>query len=223
LRVNEQLFGASLLDICPTILSLFGLPPGKDMDGKVLLTAFNEAPAVEPIESWDKVAGDAGMHPPETQLDPVASAEAFKQLVELGYVAPPGPNDKENVEECVRELKYNLARAYRDGNCCGEAAALAEELWTRWPKEHRFGILLIECLAGLRQIERRRIAIEELARRIDRYQAEAKEELARREAQESGAVDEADPLRAGDVSRSESRAEASVVQLDSIRFFPLVQ
>jgi predicted AlkP superfamily phosphohydrolase/phosphomutase/tetratricopeptide (TPR) repeat protein len=183
LRVDEQLFGASLLDICPTILTLFGLPPGKDMDGKVLLTAFREQPPVEPIESWDKVSGDAGTHPAETQLDPVASAEAFKQLVELGYVAPPGPNEKENVDECVRELKYNLARAYRDGNCCGEAAALAEELWTRWPKEHRFGILLIECLAPLRQLDRRRAAIEEFCRRIERFQAEAKAELARREAE----------------------------------------
>ena len=182
LRMNEKLFGASLLDICPTILTLYGLPPGKDMDGKVLSTAFKEPPSLEPIASWDKIPGDAGTHPPETQLDPVASAEAFKQLVELGYVAPPGPNEKENVEECVRELKYNLARAYRDGNCCGEAANLAEELWTRWPKEHRFGILLIECLGALRQLKRRRVAVEELAKRIEQYQAEAKAELARRDA-----------------------------------------
>jgi predicted AlkP superfamily phosphohydrolase/phosphomutase/tetratricopeptide (TPR) repeat protein len=185
LRANEQLFGASLLDICPTILTLFGLPPGKDMDGKVLLTAFKEPSPVEAIESWDKVSGDAGTHPPETRLDPVASAEAFKQLVELGYVAPPGPNEKENVDECVRELKYNLARAYRDGNCCGEAASLAEELWTRWPKEHRFGILLVESLAALRQLERRRAAIEELGRRIEKFQAEAKAELQRRELEKS--------------------------------------
>jgi predicted AlkP superfamily phosphohydrolase/phosphomutase/tetratricopeptide (TPR) repeat protein len=186
LRVNEPILGASLLDICPTILSLFGLPPGKDMDGKVLLTAFQKPPHIEPIESWDKISGAAGIHPPETRLDPVASAEAFKQLVELGYVAPPGPNVQDTVAECIRELKYNLARSYRDGNCCGEAAALAEELWTRWPQEHRFGILLIECLLLLRQTTRRRAAIEELARRLERYQTKAKEELARREGARAG-------------------------------------
>lgn len=183
LRVGETILGASLLDICPTILTLFGLPPGKDMDGKVLRPAFQAPPQIEPIESWDDVPGAAGMHPPETRLDPVASAEAFKQLVELGYVAPPGPNVKDTVDECVRELKYNLARAYRDGNCCGEAATLAEELWTRWPQEHRFGTLLIDCLLPLRQVARRRAAIEALARRIDQYQIEAKAELAQREAQ----------------------------------------
>src|SRR6266581_9494255 len=34
LRMNEKIFGASVLDMCPTVLSLFGLPSGKDMDGK---------------------------------------------------------------------------------------------------------------------------------------------------------------------------------------------
>ena len=180
IRADEQIFGASLLDICPTILTLFNLPPGKDMDGKVLLNAFKEPREIKPIESWDSVPGETGSHPPETQLDFAASAEAFKQLVELGYVVPPGDDIQTTVDECVREQKYNLARAYRDGNCCGEAAALVEELWDRWPKEHRFGILLVDCLNALALVERRREAIEELARRLERYEAEAKAELARR-------------------------------------------
>jgi len=185
LRTGEPIYGASLLDICPTLLTLFGLPPARDMDGKVLLTAFKEPPRLEPIESWDSVPGDAGTHPPATQLDPVASAQAFKQLVDLGYVAPPGATVEENVNECVRELKYNLARAYRDGNCCSDAAALAEELWTRWPREHRFGILLLDCLGPLGQVARRRATVEELGRRIELYQIEAKAELARREEQKA--------------------------------------
>jgi tetratricopeptide (TPR) repeat protein len=190
LRVGERLFGAGLLDICPTILTLFGLPPGKDMDGKVLVTAFTEPPRVEPIESWDKVSGEAGTHSAETRLDPAASAAAFKQLVELGYVAPPAENVQQTVDESVRELKYNLARAYRDGNCCSDAAALGEELWQRWPKEHRFGILLIECLGPMGQLERRRAAIDELARRIDQYQTEAKQAL---EARKGKSEDPAGP------------------------------
>lgn len=181
LRTDGVILGASLLDICPTILTLFGLAPGRDMDGKVLVNVFREPPALAPIESWDAVPGEAGMHPSELQQDPVASAEAYKQLVELGYVAPPGPNAKDTVAECVRELKYNLARSYRDGNCCSEAAALAEELWTRWPAEHRFGMLLIDALLPLRAAARRRAAIEELARRVERYQTEASTQLAERE------------------------------------------
>jgi predicted AlkP superfamily phosphohydrolase/phosphomutase/tetratricopeptide (TPR) repeat protein len=216
LRANERLFGASLLDICPTILTLFGLPPGRDMDGKVLVTAFKEPPAIEPIESWDGVPGEDGTHPPEARLDPVASAQAFRQLVELGYVAPPGATVQETVEECLRELKYNLARAYRDANCCGDAARLAEGLWTRWPKEHRFGILLVECLGPLRQVERRRSAIEELGRRIELYKAEAEAELAEvRSAKcevRSPALEVQSPKSKVQSLKSEARSPASGVE-----------
>ena len=198
IRAGEKLFGAGLLDVCPTLLALFGLPPGRDMDGKVLLNAFKKPPEVEPIESWDNVPGNAGIHPPETRLDPVASAQAFKQLVELGYVAPPGANAQETVDECVRELKYNLARAYRDANCCADAAALAEEIWNRWPKEHRFGLLFVDALEPLGQIARRRAALEELAVRMARYQKEATEELERRNTKQTPKTDEdeADPTDA---------------------------
>jgi predicted AlkP superfamily phosphohydrolase/phosphomutase/tetratricopeptide (TPR) repeat protein len=196
LRSNEQLYGAGLLDICPTILALFGLPPGKDMDGKVLVTAFKEPARVEPIPSWDDVPGEAGTHSTETRIDPAASAAAFQQLVELGYVAPPGKNVQESVEECVSELKYNLARAYRDGNRAAEAAELAEGLWEERPKEHRFGILLIECLAELGAVERRRVAIDELDRRIRRYQVEAREELAKREKDKASPPADSKPTRA---------------------------
>src|SRR5262249_22881736 len=109
-----------------------------------------------------------------------ASAEAFKQLVELGYVSPPAANTQQTVDECVRELKYNLARDYRDANHCASAAALAQELWERWPKEHRFGSLFIDSLGPVGELARRREAIEELERRLQRYQAEAADELAKR-------------------------------------------
>lgn len=179
-RTDGVILGASLLDLCPTILTLFGLSPGRDMDGKVLVNVFREPPPLHTVESWDQVPGEAGTHPSELQLNPVVSAEAYQQLVALGYVAPPAATAKDHVAECVRELKYNLARAYRDGNCCSEAAALAEELWTHWPAEHRFGMLLIDALLPLRAVARRRAAIEELARRVERYQAEAQTQLAER-------------------------------------------
>ncbi|HKI70445.1 MAG TPA: sulfotransferase, partial [Verrucomicrobiae bacterium] len=76
----------------------------------------------------------------------------------------------------------------------GEAATLAEELWTRWPKEHRFGLLLVECLGALSQVERRRVAIEELGQRIERYQGEARQELAQRQEQGPGDPEKEVPM-----------------------------
>ncbi len=64
----------------------FELPIGKDMDGKPLLTIFKQPNKVQYVESWDDIAGDSGMHPPDMQIDPVDAREALQQLVDLGYI-----------------------------------------------------------------------------------------------------------------------------------------
>ncbi len=48
IKADELLHGASVLDIAPTILALFGLPPGEDMDGRPLLDAFVAAAEPSP-------------------------------------------------------------------------------------------------------------------------------------------------------------------------------
>ncbi len=42
---GEELIGATLLDIAPTLLAIMGLPVGQDMDGKVLTQAFEAPPS----------------------------------------------------------------------------------------------------------------------------------------------------------------------------------
>ena len=185
IRVNERIHGATVLDACPTLLALAGLQPGRDMDGKVLLNAFRNPPQIEPVDSWDSVAGDSGMHPPEKRLDTVASAEAFKQLVELGYVAPPGANVAETVDETTRELQYNLARAYTDAGRHADAMALFKVLWERWPREHRFAAALIDSQRAAGDIPGRKASILEFESRVARYQVLAKEELAKFDAEKA--------------------------------------
>ena len=98
------------------------------MDGKVLSAAFETVGKIETIESWDAVAGDAGTHPPHTQVDAVASSEAMKHLVALGYVAPPGDDIAKAVADTVTELNYNLARAHADAGEWEASASLFAEL-----------------------------------------------------------------------------------------------
>ena len=45
IRSDARIEGATLLDIAPTVLTLLGLPIGEDMEGKVILSAFEESPA----------------------------------------------------------------------------------------------------------------------------------------------------------------------------------
>ncbi len=161
IKMDEILFGAGLLDICPTILTLLGLPVGKDMDGRPLLNAFERPPAIETIESWDLVPGEAGMHPPERQIDPVEAGEAIHQLVELGYIDPPDPDREKAIAQTVRELHYNLARSYMDAGRNLDAISLLEELATNWPDEYRFGIQLASCYQAVERIADARRVLEQ--------------------------------------------------------------
>ena len=44
IKRDERIYGASLIDVAPTVLTLFDLPIGEDMDGRPLLEAFEVPP-----------------------------------------------------------------------------------------------------------------------------------------------------------------------------------
>lgn len=169
--------GLNLLDITPTLLALFGLPIGRDMDGKPALAAIEGEPQIEFIPSWDDVAGKDGRHPADKQLDAVESAEAIRQLVELGYIEPPGPNAQLAVRKTVRELRYNLARSHMHAGEHAAAAELLEQLYDDWPSEHRFGVQLAICLQALDRIADMRGVVQVLAERRKQDAQQARAEL----------------------------------------------
>lgn len=179
LRRDERIYGANLLDICPTILHLFGLPVGADMDGKVLLDLYeDEPPEVARVASWDDVPGDHGMHPPDRQISAADSKAALDQLVALGYIEPPGADQARALEKTVRELDYNLAVARLDGGVHREAAAGLERLYDAWPMEHRFGFqLALAYQRAGRAADLRRVVDTIVARRLEEAR-EASAELA---------------------------------------------
>ena len=181
IRKGEVVHGASVLDLTPTVLACFGLPVGEDMDGKPLVTIFEDTPEIATVPSWDDIEGPHphGMHPPDAHLDSVQSAEAMKQLVELGYIEELNDDTSEAVRETVRELHYNLAQAHMDGGQFREAAELLEQIWNDWPREHRFGLNYIACLGALDRWAERGLAVERLAMNVASAGEWAAEELER--------------------------------------------
>lgn len=169
IRKDGRIAGANLLDICPTLLHLFGLPVGEDMDGKVLLDMFEETPdAIERIPSWDDIDGDHGMHPPDKQISAEDSKAALEQLVALGYIDEPDADQSKAMEQTVRELDYNLAQAYIDGGIYTEAIEILERLYAKWPMEHRFGFKLATCYQALgRTADLRELVSTVIKRRIE--------------------------------------------------------
>ncbi len=59
IRRDERVYGASLIDIGPTVLHAFGLPVGDDMDGRPLVEIYEQPREVKKIPSWEDVPGRA--------------------------------------------------------------------------------------------------------------------------------------------------------------------
>ena len=177
IKADTLLHGLTLLDIAPTLLALFGLPVGADMDGQPILGAFETCPKITTIPSWDEVPGEAGRHPQGFQLNPVEAQEAVQQLVALGYIEPPGPDHEKAIDRTVRELRYNLARSYMDDSRHVAAAEILESLYLRWPNEHRFGVQLATCYQALDRIADMRSVVEDLSTRRKADAEQARQEL----------------------------------------------
>ncbi|MBN2102429.1 alkaline phosphatase family protein [bacterium] len=149
IQKDERIYGATLLDITPTILSLYGLPTGRDMDGHTLVQAFKKPFVPEMIDSWEKVEGDAGMHPVDLQEDPWAAQEAMQQLIALGYIEKPDKNKQKAITKTTNESRFYLARVYMNKSMFQEALPILEKLYKKNPDEIRFGLQLIRCLLEL--------------------------------------------------------------------------
>jgi predicted AlkP superfamily phosphohydrolase/phosphomutase/tetratricopeptide (TPR) repeat protein len=162
IKRDERIYGATLLDITPTILTLFGLPVGADMDGRVLVQALEKPPEIHRIPSWEQVTGDCGMHPADLRMDPVAAQAVLQRFVALGYVQSPGEDQAKAVEVAVREQGYNLARVYLDSRRSRDALPLLKELVKRWPDETRFSLSLAQCYLAMRSSGEAKAILEQL-------------------------------------------------------------
>ena len=135
IKKDETVHGATLLDITPTILALFGLPVGRDMEGKVLVSAFEKLPTIERIDSWEAIPDpvyDARERDPAND-DPEAAAAAMQQLVELGYIEAPGEDVERDIAQARAAQKFNLACTCMDGRHSSRALELALELAQQFP------------------------------------------------------------------------------------------
>jgi predicted AlkP superfamily phosphohydrolase/phosphomutase/tetratricopeptide (TPR) repeat protein len=137
IRQDASIPGATLLDITPTVLTLFGLPVGRDMEGRVLANAFEQAPAIERIASWEEVPDpvyDARVRE-SVKDDPEAAAASMRQLVELGYIEAPGEDVERDIVRARAAQKFNLACSCVDGKHSARALSLAMELVQQFPDD----------------------------------------------------------------------------------------
>ncbi|MBN2103239.1 alkaline phosphatase family protein [bacterium] len=157
-RHDERIYGARLLDITPTILTLFGLPIGQDMDGKPLIQSFEKPFIPETIQSWEEIKGECGMLSTELQQDPYAEQEAMNQLIALGYMDKPEKDIQKAIDRTINESKFYLARVYMNKNLPHEALPILEALVEKHSDQIRYVYHLAKCYESLgRTADSRRV------------------------------------------------------------------
>ncbi len=162
IKKDERIYGASLIDMCPTILSMFGLPVAKDFDGKVLMNIYEEPIQIDVIDSWEDIEGECGQHPKNVKVDAEQAKEEMQQLIDLGYIADPGPNKAKAVEQTTMYNNYFLARSFVNGGRHEDALPIFEELWEQNRDNARFGIRLVNCYMALDMTKEARALVDDI-------------------------------------------------------------
>lgn len=138
IKKGAQIFGASVIDITPTILAYYGLAVGHDMEGKVLDQCFDYEADIRYIPSWERVSGDSGQHR-ETDIENTwESQAAMKQLIELGYIEEIGEDVEKKMAQLRLESQYYVARNFLDANKIPEAIEVLRPLYDE-SGESRYG------------------------------------------------------------------------------------
>jgi tetratricopeptide (TPR) repeat protein len=202
IKKDERIYGATLLDVAPTVLTLFGLPVADDMDGRVLVQAFEEPAEIERIPSWEDEAGECGMSPADFRMDPEAAKAVLDQFIALGYVQPQTEGQEKAVEGAVREGKYNLARDLMDCRKYEEAAKLLDGLMQEKSDDMRFKMQLAQCYLSLN----RGVEARELLDQVVKSDEEERKKQSESEAASAG--DETTAEKVGERSTGERSAAA---------------
>ena len=172
-KQDELVFGASVLDVAPTMLMLLGEAIGRDMRGKALFESMAVEPTLEFVDSWEDIDGDSGMHDKSVRRDPWAEAEALQQLVALGYLEAPDKDVASRVEKVRRESRFYLARSLVHQRLQQEAVPILKELWAEAPDQLRYGLYLAGCYRDLGQYSKLRSILEALSVEFDRQRSDS--------------------------------------------------
>jgi tetratricopeptide (TPR) repeat protein len=162
---DELVYGATLLDVTPTVLALFGLPAADDMPGRVLAEVFEYPPQCGRTSTWESVPGECGMHPVDDQAGGPASADALQQLAALGYVDRPAHASRKAQRAARTDQRFNLARVYLSLGKAAEALPLLEELAQTEPENITFQVYLAQCYYQTGRLEDCRAAARAVVRR----------------------------------------------------------
>ncbi|MFT5621349.1 MAG: putative AlkP superfamily phosphohydrolase/phosphomutase/tetratricopeptide (TPR) repeat protein [Flavobacteriaceae bacterium] len=162
IKKNEKVYGSTILDLTPTLLAMYDLPIGKDMDGKVLTDIFIETPKLKYIESWEKVDGDCGSLSGEEKDDPMADQAAMQQLIELGYIDEPS-EDASYSQKVATENNFYLAKSLINGGEYIKAYEVLTQVVKENNTDYRYLVEFANLQIVLKKVEAAEKTIQQVA------------------------------------------------------------
>ena len=163
IKKDERVYGASLLDIAPTILWLMGLPVPRDMDGKALIQiAEGELREPETIETYEgsenttQACADENESSDDsekksskpTEEDPWLQQRMMQQLVDLGYM-----EQDTSVEGVVADRAQSLGQVFAATGRPKEAIAQYEQVLRQKPDDKGTKMAIAMCRLDLGELD----------------------------------------------------------------------
>lgn len=162
IKSNYTINGASLLDITPTILNLFCLPCGEDMDGVVLENIFEIKNNIERINSWETLEGSCGIRKSISTEHSWQSTSALFQLMELGYIQKFEANKEQTLKKIINESHYYLSIVLMSIEKFEDAYTLLYPLHYENNSTLRYSLKLAACLQYLQKFEEADLIIQQI-------------------------------------------------------------
>ena len=139
-RSGSHFSPASLLDLAPTLLALVGVPPSREMPGRVLGEVFTNLPEPDRVASYTRRT-PAAAPSPASATGPADQADqaAVEHLRNLGYLGGPG----------AVKADRNLAALHFEEGHFREAASIYFQMTSRDPEDVVSRTGLAASLAGM--------------------------------------------------------------------------
>ncbi len=158
---DERVYGATLLDVAPTVLAMLGLAIPEDMDGKALTQIFERPVTLDRVATYEEPHPDDGISRESAAEDPWVAQQMLAHLVELGYVDAPGENQQEAVRQAIDDRQANLALVHFGAGRTAEALKAYQALLER-NDTPRLRLRVARCLLRLGRTDEARTVVKDV-------------------------------------------------------------
>lgn len=158
IKKDELIFGASVIDMTPTILKIFDLPIARDMEGRILSNLFEQYSPPEFIDSYE--SDDVFM--PKSTVSETIKSQLLDHLIQLGYISDNAENIEQKIKQTKDECDFNLARTLIEGRKIVKAEKIFHRLHMENKQTPRYAIRLAACYQMQGKHDEARTIIEHL-------------------------------------------------------------